>query len=162
MAGSAVLVRWYALVATAGPENLAGRAETNHIEDVQAAQREARMLKVLMVVVLLIAAALVAGAYFHVNPAIAIFIILGGGIYMVGRIGGPALPEGTHVWGDTHGVHLSGRDFAPPDDSHSGGHLRDGVVPKDLEEGPSTSRAPRPMPAIRIAVRSRSDGAAPS
>jgi hypothetical protein len=94
------------------------------------------MLKVLLTVILLIAAALVGGAYFHLNPVIAIFVILGFGIYMVGRIGGPALPEGTHVWGNTYGVHLGSRDFAPTDaDSHSGGHLRDGVHPDDLEGG---------------------------
>ena len=93
------------------------------------------MLKVLLAVILLIAAALVGGAYFHLSPVIPIFVILGFGIYMVGRIGGPALPEGTHVWGNTHGVHLSARDFVPPDtDSHSGGHLRDGVHPDDLKK----------------------------
>lgn len=90
------------------------------------------MLKLLLAVILLIAAVLVGGAYFHLNPVIPIFIILGFGIYMVGRIGGPALPDGTHVWANTYGVHLSARDFAPPDtDSHSGGHLRDGVHPDD-------------------------------
>jgi len=120
------------------------------------------MLKVLGVVILLIIAVMVAGAYFRINPAIAIFLILGGGIYMVARIGGPALPEGAQVWGNTHGVHLDGRDFAPPDDSHSGGNLRDGVVPNDLEKVRLGDRAPRPMPAIRIAVRPPSDGEAPS
>jgi hypothetical protein len=52
---------------------------------------------------------------------------------MVGRIGGPQLPEGAHVtWGDTYGVHLRGRDFVPPDtESHSGGDFRDGVDPND-------------------------------
>lgn len=91
------------------------------------------MLKLLTFVVLLIIVALVAGAYFNFNPAIAIFLILGFGIYMVGRIGGPQLPEGAHVtWGDTYGVHLRGRDFVPPDtESHSGGDFRDGVDPND-------------------------------
>jgi hypothetical protein len=76
---------------------------------------------------------MVAGAYLHFNPAIPIFIILGFGIYMVGRIGGPQFPEGTHVsFGDTYGVHLHGQDFVPPDtDSHSGGNLRDGVNPNE-------------------------------
>ena len=69
----------------------------------------------------------------HFDPAIPIFIILGFGIYMVGRIGGPQLPQGTHVsFGDTHGGYLHGQDFVPPDtDSHSGGNLRDGVDPND-------------------------------
>ena len=88
------------------------------------------MLKLLALVIGLIVAAMVAGAYLHLNPAIPIFIILGFGIYMVGRIGGPALPEGSHLWGDTYGVHLNARDFVSPDsNSHSGGHLRDGVDP---------------------------------
>jgi hypothetical protein len=91
------------------------------------------MIKLLAAVVLMIAAALVAGAYFDFSPAFPIFAILGFGIYMVGRIGGPELPEGIHVsWGNTYGVHLSGQDFVPPDtDSHSGGNLRDGVDPND-------------------------------
>jgi hypothetical protein len=52
---------------------------------------------------------------------------------MVGRIGGPQLPEGTQVgFGDTYGVYLHREDFVLPDpDSHSGGHLRDGVDPND-------------------------------
>jgi hypothetical protein len=91
------------------------------------------MIKLLLAVILLIFAALVAGAYFKLNPAIAIFMILGFGIYMVGRIGGPPMPEDAHVpWGGGHGIYLSGRDYAPPDtDSHSGGNLRDGVDPND-------------------------------
>ena len=94
------------------------------------------MLKVLMAVIVLIAAAMFAGAYFHINPVIAIFLILGWGIDMVGRIGGPSLPEGSRVMGNTYGVHVSGRDFAPPDtDSHSGGNFRDGVDPNELNKG---------------------------
>jgi hypothetical protein len=91
------------------------------------------VFKLLLIVIVLIIAALVAGGYFHFNPAIPIFIILGFGIYMVGRIGGPRLPKGTHVsFGDTHGVYLEGRDFVPPDtESHSGGNFRDGVEPND-------------------------------
>ena len=123
---------------------------------------EAHMLKVLMVVILLIVAALVAGAYFHINPAIAIFLILGGGLYMVTRIGGPALPRGSDVWGATDGVPVGGRDFTPADDSHSGRHLRDDVDPSDLERGRLGGRAPRPMPAIRVEVKSRSGDEAPS
>jgi hypothetical protein len=90
------------------------------------------VLKLLALVIALIIAAMVAGAYLHFNPAIPIFIILGFGIYRVGRIGGPQFPEGTHVsFGDTYGVHLHGQDFVPPDsDSHSGGNLR-GVNPNE-------------------------------
>ena len=91
------------------------------------------MFKVLMAVIVLIAAALAGGAYFHLNPVIAIFVILGFGIYMVGRIGGPRLPDGSHAgFGNTYGIYLHREDFVPLDpDSHSGGHLRDGVDPNE-------------------------------
>jgi hypothetical protein len=91
------------------------------------------MLKLLALVIGLITAAMVAGAYLHLNPAIPIFIILGLGIYMVGRIGGQQLPPDAHVgFGDTYGVYLHRDDFVRPDpDSHSGGHLRDGVDPNE-------------------------------
>jgi len=110
------------------------------------------LIKLLIAVILLIIGALVAGAYFDFNPAIPIFLVLGFGIYMVRRIGGPQLPKGTHVtFGDTYGVYLHREDFVPPDTdlkwcedkqaarahaereavraSHSGGTLRDGVDP---------------------------------
>jgi len=51
------------------------------------------MIKLLFAVIALIGAAMAAGMYFHFNAAILIFIILGFGIYAVGRIGGPQLPE---------------------------------------------------------------------
>jgi hypothetical protein len=110
------------------------------------------LIKLLIAVILLIIGALVAGAYFDFNPAIPIFLVLGFGIYMVRRIGGPQLPEGTHVsFGDTYGVYLHREDFVPPDTeskwrqdkeaarvyaeqeamraSHSGGTPRDCVDP---------------------------------
>jgi ABC-type branched-subunit amino acid transport system permease subunit len=91
------------------------------------------VLKLLALVIALIIAAMVAGAYLHFNPAIPIFVILGFGIYMVGRIGGPRLPDGSHAgFGYTYGIYLHREDFVPPDpDSHSGGHLRDGVDPNE-------------------------------
>jgi hypothetical protein len=91
------------------------------------------MIKLLLAIMTLIIAALVAGTYFNFNPAIPIFVILGLGIFLVGRIGGPQLPEGSHVsWGSGHGVYLRGQDFVPPDpDDHSGGNLPDGVDPDD-------------------------------
>jgi hypothetical protein len=91
------------------------------------------VLRMLALVIALIVGALVAGAYLHFNPAIPIFLILGFGVYMVGRIGGPQLPPGTHLGlGSGHGIYLERGDFVPPDpDSHSGGHLRDGVDPND-------------------------------
>jgi hypothetical protein len=99
----------------------------------RAGRVESSVLKLLALVVALIIAAMVACAYLHFNPAIPILIILGFGIYMVGRIGGPQLPQGTHVsFGNAHGVYLHGRDFVPPDmDSHGGGNLRDGVDPNE-------------------------------
>jgi len=91
------------------------------------------MTKLVITVILLIAAALAAGAYFDFNPAIAIFVILGFGIYKVGSIGGPMLPGDTHLtFGSTYGIYLEGQDFVPPDtDSHSGPNFRDGVDPND-------------------------------
>ena len=91
------------------------------------------MLKLLALIIALIIAAMVAGAYLHFNPAIPAFIILGLGIYMVGRIGGPLLPDGPHVgFGNTYGIYLHRGVFVPPDaDSRSGGHLRDGVHPNE-------------------------------
>jgi len=94
------------------------------------------MTRLVITVIALIAAALAAGAYFDFNPAIPIFAILAFGIYKVGRIGGPALPDDTHVsFGNTYGVYLEGQDFVPPDpDSHSGPNFRDGVDPNDLHK----------------------------
>jgi hypothetical protein len=58
------------------------------------------MVKLLVAVIALIAAAMVAGIYFGFNPVIPIFLILGFGAYMVGRIGGPQLPEdAASAWG---------------------------------------------------------------
>jgi len=91
------------------------------------------MTKFVLTVILLIAAALSAGTYFDFNPAIPIFVILAYGIYKVGSIGGPVLPDDTHVsFGNTYGIYLGGQDFVPPDtDSHSGPNFRDGVDPND-------------------------------
>jgi hypothetical protein len=52
---------------------------------------------------------------------------------MIGRIGGPLLPADTQVGpGSEYGVYLDRDDFVPPDpESHSGGHLRDGVDPNE-------------------------------
>jgi hypothetical protein len=102
------------------------------------------LIKLLIALILLIIGAMVAGAYFDFNPVIPIFVILGFGIYMVGRIGGPQLPEGAHVsFGDTYGVYLHREDFVPPDAdlnwrkdkeaarASQGDTLRDGVDPAD-------------------------------
>jgi hypothetical protein len=92
------------------------------------------MFKLAFAILVLIIAAMVAGGYFHFNPALPVLIILGFGVYMVGRIGGPLLPadsKGTFGWSGT-GVYVESQDFVRPDpDSHSGGDFRDGVDPND-------------------------------
>jgi hypothetical protein len=79
------------------------------------------MIKLLVVVIALIVAAMIAGAYFDFNPVILIFAILGFGVYMVGRIGGPALPNGSYVPGTPgYGIYVRGRDYVT-DGTGSGG-----------------------------------------
>ena len=85
------------------------------------------MLKVLFAVVALIVAALVAAVHFRFNPAIPIFAILGGGLYLVGRSGGPILPKGSYVpWGQGYGIYLRGRDYVQDEDPQSGEDPREG------------------------------------
>jgi hypothetical protein len=63
-----------------------------------------------------------AGVYFIFNPVIPIFIILGFGIYLVGRIGGPLLPaDAPVIWGSGHGIYLRFRDYVAEDDETCGG-----------------------------------------
>jgi hypothetical protein len=79
------------------------------------------MLKVLFAVIVLIAAVMIAGVHFRFNPAIPIFVILGFGLYMVARIGGPPLPKGGYVpWGAGHGLYMRGSDYVHDDDPESG------------------------------------------
>jgi hypothetical protein len=83
------------------------------------------MLKLLVAVILAVAAAMVAGVYFSFNPAILIFGILGVGLYMVGRIGGPVMPE--HIpWGSGQGIYMSRRDYVDDDASRDGSDQREG------------------------------------
>ncbi len=66
------------------------------------------MFKLLIVVMLLIVVALIGGAYLHFDPSWSILAILGFGVFMVGRIGGPTVPPGskpTH-WGSGHGIYF--------------------------------------------------------
>jgi hypothetical protein len=88
------------------------------------------MIKILLAVLALIVAALAGGVYFHFNPAIPIFVILGAGIFLVGRIArrdGPQLPPGTHVtWGAGSGVYLRGQNFIPGDTGGGGEDQREG------------------------------------
>ena len=84
------------------------------------------MVKVLFAVIVLIAAVMIAGVHFRFNPAIPIFVILGFGLYMVARIGGPPLPKGGYVaWGAGHGLDMRGRDYVQDDDPDSGEDLRE-------------------------------------
>jgi hypothetical protein len=79
------------------------------------------MMKLLLAVVVLIAATMVAGAYFNFNPVILIFLILAFWVYMVGRIGGPPLPaDAPIVWGSGHGIYMRGKDYAPDKDTTCG------------------------------------------
>jgi len=69
------------------------------------------MFKLLLAVLGLIGLTLVAGVYFQFDPAWPVLGILAFGVYMVGRIGGPALPPGgsTH-WGSGHGIYFDRDD----------------------------------------------------
>jgi len=85
------------------------------------------MMKLLFGVIALIAAAMVAGVYFSFNPVILIFVILGFGLYMVGRIGGPLLPEDAPVvWGSGHCVYLRSRDYVSGNTSCGGEDPKEG------------------------------------
>jgi hypothetical protein len=80
------------------------------------------MMKVLLAVIALIAAAMVAGAYFHFNPVILIFLILGFGLHMVTRVGGPSLPPDAPILlGSGHGIYMRSKDYAPDNDTSCGG-----------------------------------------
>jgi hypothetical protein len=87
------------------------------------------MLKLLFAVLGLIVLAMVAGAYLNFNPAWLIFAILGFGIFMVGKIGGPSMPPGgkyTH-WGGGHGIYFDSKDpGVTGSDSEDPGRNRDG------------------------------------
>lgn len=77
-------------------------------------------MKLLISVVLLIALALVAGSALQFNPVIVIFVILGFGIFMVGRWDTPDLPPGNQThWGSGQGIYF-GRDDVWVSGSDSG------------------------------------------
>ena len=85
------------------------------------------MIKVLLAVIVLIAVVMIAGVHFQFNPAIPIFAILGFGLYMVGRIGGPPLPKGSYVpWGASRGIYLRGRDYVQDEDADDGEDQHEG------------------------------------
>jgi hypothetical protein len=99
------------------PPDKQGRASRN---------AEDGMTRLFLAVVALILAALAAGAYFQFNPAIAIFVILGFGIYGVIRIGGPGLPKGACIPWRASGVDIHGRDYVQDDDPLRGEDQREG------------------------------------
>jgi hypothetical protein len=85
------------------------------------------MFRVVLAVIVLIAAAMAAGVYFNFNAAILIFIVLGFGLYMGTRIGGPQWPKGAYIpWGAGHGIYMRGRDYVQDDDPESGEDQREG------------------------------------
>ena len=79
------------------------------------------MLKVLLAVILSIALAMAAGVYFDFNPVLIIFAILGVGIFLVGRIGGPALPADNRFFGLGYGVYTDANDVWIKGDTRPGG-----------------------------------------
>jgi len=84
-------------------------------------------MKILLVVFVLVIAVIAAGLHFHFNAVIPIFLILGFGLYVVGRIGGPPLPKGGYVpWGAGRGIYLRGRDYVQDDDADSGEDPKEG------------------------------------
>jgi hypothetical protein len=84
--------------------------------------QEAQVLRLLLAVIVLIAAAMIAGVYLRFNPVILIFVILGFGLYRVTRIGGPTLPaDAPIIWGGGHGVFMRAKDYAPDNDTSCGG-----------------------------------------
>ena len=84
------------------------------------------MIRLLLAVIVLIAAAMIAGVHFSFNPAIPIFVILGFGVYGVARIGGPALPKRSYIPWASHGVYMRGRDYVQDDGSPDGEDPRQG------------------------------------
>jgi hypothetical protein len=85
------------------------------------------MIKLLLAVIASIIAVMIAGAYFDFNPVLLIFAILGFGVYMVGRIGGPALPKGSYVPGTPgYGIYMRGRDYVAGDSGSGGDDQRQG------------------------------------
>jgi hypothetical protein len=87
------------------------------------------VLKLLMVIVLLVAGVIALGAYLDFDPVIFVFAILGFGIFMVGRMGGPELPEGpsTH-WGSGQGIYFDSRDvWVTGQNADDGRHFKDGM-----------------------------------
>jgi hypothetical protein len=87
----------------------------------------AQMMKLVLAVIALIAAVMVAGVYFSFNPVILIFIILGFGVYMVGRIGGPALPDDAPiVTGSGYGIYIRPKDYVADDTSCGGENPKQG------------------------------------
>lgn len=84
-------------------------------------------MKILLTVFVLIVAVIAAGEHYQFNAILPIFLILGFGLYLVVRSGGPLLPKGSYVpWGQGFGIYLRGRDYIQDDDANSGEDPREG------------------------------------
>jgi hypothetical protein len=83
-------------------------------------------MKLLFAIFILVVAAIAAAIHFHFNAVILLFMIIGFGVYMVGRNGGPALPKGFYIPWRTGGIDLHGRDYVKDDDAQSGEDEREG------------------------------------
>jgi hypothetical protein len=87
------------------------------------------MIRLGLVIFVLLAAVAAASLYFHFNPVIPFLVVLGIGIFLVGRLAPnePQLPSDTHVtWGAGSGIYLRGQDFVPPDEAASNEDQREG------------------------------------
>ena len=68
-------------------------------------------MKILLIVIASIGLAMAAGAYFLINPVLLIFIVLGVGLYMLGRTEQPRMPtEGESHWGGGQGIYFDRDD----------------------------------------------------
>ncbi len=77
-------------------------------------------MKLLLGIFVLVVAAIAAGTYFHFNAVILIFIMLGFGICLVVRQGGPSFPKGAYIPWRTSGIDIHERDYVQSDDPESG------------------------------------------
>jgi hypothetical protein len=86
------------------------------------------MFKVLLLIFVLTVAAIAAGTYFQFNAVYLILLILGFGLYMTTRIGGPFLPQGSMTsWsGPGQGPYFKVYFSKKPDDSCGGEDPKEG------------------------------------
>jgi hypothetical protein len=87
------------------------RAFPRDQDELEHRRRGGAAMKIVIAVAALIIAVMIAAACFSFNPAIPVFLILGYGIYRVGR-DGEALPPGdiNSHWGSGHGIYFDKDD----------------------------------------------------